>query len=194
MECRALRAARERGRIVVSVAVRPPPGTEGVAFFEPAGVAPPRGYDSVIAAPVILCAERAVCAAVNRAFHSAETADALSSDHPDRFAAYHRDDAIVALGAALVANPRNNPWTPPRRTSYAGGRAGCPRQSRHSCPRQLVHASPCSDDAFDDRGSADSARGSTTANDDSHFRGRVPRAPSTRSRRGSCATFRSPRT
>ena len=112
LECRAIRAGRERGRIVATVAVRPPPGTEGVAFFEPAGVAPPRGYDSVIAAPVILCAERAVCAAVNRAFHSAEKADALSSDHPDRFAAYHRDDAIVALGAALVREPEKQPVDP----------------------------------------------------------------------------------
>ena len=112
LECRALRAGRERGRIVVSVAVRPPPGTEGVAFFEPAGVAPPRGYDSVIAAPVILCAERAVCAAVNREFHSAEKADALSSDHPDRFAAYHRDDAIAFLGAALVREPERRPVDP----------------------------------------------------------------------------------
>ena len=45
LECRAIRTGRERGRIVATVAVRPPPGTEGVAFFEPAGVAPPRGYD-----------------------------------------------------------------------------------------------------------------------------------------------------
>ena len=103
LECRAISAARERGRIVATVAVRPPPGTEGVAFFEPAGVAPPRGYDSVIAAPVIFCAERAVCAAVNRAFYSAEAAAARSSDVPDRLAAYHRDDAIVALGSALAS-------------------------------------------------------------------------------------------
>ncbi len=159
LECRAIRAGRERGRIVATVAVRPPPGTEGVAFFEPAGVAPPRGYDSVIAAPVILCAERAVCAAVNRAFYSAEAAAALSSDVPDRLAAYHRDDAIVALGAALVEPER--PVDPAAAAILRRWACGLPSSSldEFASPRG---DSPSSDD---DRGSADSAGGSTTAKD-----------------------------
>lgn len=179
LECRALRAGRERGRIVVSVAVRPPPGTEGVAFFEPAGVAPPRGYDSVIAAPVILCAERAVCAAVNRAFHSAEKLASLSSnDVPDRFAAYHRDDAIVALGAALVREPERRPVDPAAAAVLRRWACGLPSNSSIDEFAPAVHDSPSSDDAFDDRGSADSAGGSTTTNDDSHFHSRgSPRVP-----------------
>ena len=162
LECRAIRTGRERGRIVATVAVRPPPGTEGVAFFEPAGVAPPRGYDSVIAAPVIFCAERAVCAAVNRAFYSAEAAAARSSDVPDRLAAYHRDDAIVALGAALVEPER--PVDPAAAAILRRWACGLPSSSLDEFASPRGDDSPSSDD---DRGSADSAGGSTTANDDS---------------------------
>ena len=163
LECRAIRTGRERGRIVATVAVRPPPGTEGVAFFEPAGVAPPRGYDSVIAAPVIFCAERAVCAAVNRAFYSAEAAAARSSDVPDRLAAYHRDDAIVALGAALV-EPERRPVDPAAAAILRRWACGLPSSSLDEFASPRGDDSPSSDD---DRGSADSAGGSTTANDDS---------------------------
>ena len=167
LECRALRAGRERGRIVATVAVRPPPDTEGVAFFEPAGVAPPRGYDSVIAAPVILCAERAVCAAVNRAFHSAEKADALSSDVPDPLAAYHRNDAIATLGAALV-EPDAHAMDPAAADVLRRWACGLPSSSLAGSPSQ-----DDSDDAFDDRGSAEnSAEGSTNDSyDELTFRG-----------------------
>ena len=190
LECRAISAARERGRIVATVAVRPPPGTEGVAFFEPAGVAPPRGYDSVIAAPVIFCAERAVCAAVNRAFYSAEAAAARSSDVPDRLAAYHRDDAIVALGAALV-EPERRPVDPAaaailRRWGVADvvvvvGSSASPPARGAMIPRLRTTT-----------GAPPTARGDPPPRTTTPPAA-TPYRPSTRSRRGSCATFPSRR-
>ena len=156
IECSLLRAemgrgpGHERGRIIATVTVRPPSGAEGVAFFEPKGVALPRDDDAIIPAPLILCAENQICAAVNRAFYS-PLVDETSPSDPH--VAFHRDDAIVALGRALVGEAE------PHTAAMVRAWACClpsdaPRDSRSSDRRD--------DEEFEEQGSIDSG------NSDSH--------------------------
>ena len=156
IECSLLRAemgrgpGHERGRIIATVTVRPPPGAEGVAFFEPKGVALPRDDDAIIPAPLILCAEHQICTAVNRAFYS-PLVDETSPSDPH--VAFHRDDVIIALGHALVgeAEPRTAAMV---RAWACGLPSDAPRDSRSSDRRD--------DEEFEEQGSIDSG------NSDSH--------------------------